>query len=593
MVWALACLPGLVRVPPIDRDESRFAQASRQMFEALSWEDARLDRRALVPVDRGPGKTPEALGGMHAGGAVVPMVGERARLNKPPLIYWVQSASAWVFTGGRPEADSVWMYRVPSALAALVAALLTWRLGVGMALARPGATGVLAGTVLAACPVVMWESRQARADLVLLACTTLAMLGLWGVWRAASAGSGRRLWGSIGLIVAGTVLGGLTKGPITPMVVVLSAGGLVFWGGAALGRQGRWRWPFRSGVGLAVVACVAALGVWAWGVAEQVGWATYRAVVVDEVLGRSASAKEGHWGPPGYHLVLVTGLFLPGSLCLLAAMVHAWRTRADEAASAFLLAWVVPSWVVFELVSTKLPHYTLPLYPALAVASARLVVGVATGGIERRALGAIRVGAVVWGVVGVAVVLAAPVGLGVVSAMLDDRWTQAHAVAAALALAAAATAAWAAVEGGRGRLVRAAVAGVAASVVGGMAAIGLAVPSTRGVHVSTLLTQHVPPMGPVAAAGYHEDSLVFLTRGRLAKLDPSGVHGWCAAHPDGVVITPVPDPPDMSSAVPPSDWHTVGRVRGLNYAAGRVEDLLVSVGPEHAASRAAAERSDE
>jgi 4-amino-4-deoxy-L-arabinose transferase-like glycosyltransferase len=32
-----------------------------------------------------------------------------------------------------------------------------------------------------------------------------------------------------------------------------------------------------------------------------------------------------------------------------------------------LLAWLVPSWIVFELVVTKLPHYVLPLYPAIAI----------------------------------------------------------------------------------------------------------------------------------------------------------------------------------------------------------------------------------
>ena len=44
----------------------------------------------------------------------------------------------------------------------------------------------------------------------------------------------------------------------------------------------------------------------------------------------------------------------------------------------FLLAWIVPSWIVFELVVTKLPHYVLPLYPAIAILIAREI--------ERRAL---------------------------------------------------------------------------------------------------------------------------------------------------------------------------------------------------------------
>ena len=43
-----------------------------------------------------------------------------------------------------------------------------------------------------------------------------------------------------------------------------------------------------------------------------------------------------------------------------------WKARREPGAQ-FLLAWLVPSWIVFEIVMTKLPHYVLPLYPAIAI----------------------------------------------------------------------------------------------------------------------------------------------------------------------------------------------------------------------------------
>ncbi|MEP7029954.1 MAG: glycosyl transferase, partial [Pseudolabrys sp.] len=43
-----------------------------------------------------------------------------------------------------------------------------------------------------------------------------------------------------------------------------------------------------------------------------------------------------------------------------------WKARREPGAQ-FLLAWLIPSWIVFELVMTKLPHYVLPLYPAIAI----------------------------------------------------------------------------------------------------------------------------------------------------------------------------------------------------------------------------------
>ena len=36
----------------------------------------------------------------------------------------------------------------------------------------------------------------------------------------------------------------------------------------------------------------------------------------------------------------------------------------------FCLAWILPTWIIFEAVATKLPHYTSPTYPALAALTA-------------------------------------------------------------------------------------------------------------------------------------------------------------------------------------------------------------------------------
>ena len=69
--------------------------------------------------------------------------------------------------------------------------------------------------------------------------------------------------------------------------------------------------------------------------------------------------------------------FWPASLLAGLATSTVWRARA-EAPVKFLLAWLVPTWIVFELVITKLPHYVLPLYPAIAI--------LAVGALERRVL---------------------------------------------------------------------------------------------------------------------------------------------------------------------------------------------------------------
>src|ERR1700722_5875001 len=79
----------------------------------------------------------------------------------------------------------------------------------------------------------------------------------------------------------------------------------------------------------------------------------------------------------------------PMSLMLPAAAVTAWR-RWREPGVRFALAWLVPTWLVFEALPTKLVHYTLPMYGAVAwLAAAPLVEPI---GKKTRWIGAVLAG---------------------------------------------------------------------------------------------------------------------------------------------------------------------------------------------------------
>ena len=78
--------------------------------------------------------------------------------------------------------------------------------------------------------------------------------------------------------------------------------------------------------------------------------------------------------PPGFYFLAFWVTFFPGAMLAGLAAPAVWRARAEPGCK-FLLAWIVPSWIVFELVPTKLPHYVLPLYPAIAI----LIAGVVDG----------------------------------------------------------------------------------------------------------------------------------------------------------------------------------------------------------------------
>ena len=570
-------LPGLVTIPIVDRDEARFAQASRQMFESVSLAEVVRQTEPFERTDSGLLRA-----GAHAGGLVVPMVQDRPRLKKPPLIYWMQGASAFVLTAGDPLRDAVWMYRIPSVLGAIVACLATWRLG--LSLVDPRAA-LLGGLLLAVCPMVVWDAHQARADQVLLAMTTLAMWALTRIWvRREDAPSwlpAIGLWLAIGA-------GVLTKGPITPMVVGLSALG-------ACVITGQWRWLLRTKPIVGAVLLAILVTPWVIAVGERVGWETMRAIAFDETLGRSAAPKEGHWGPPGYHLVLLAVLFWPGSMLTLVAFVRTWRlaVRLPEVeggrlaglrrlpsrwrervvgrdAEVLLLAWVVPSWIVFELISTKLPHYTLPVYPALALMSAAAVIDASRGAMDSASIQRLRLGLRIWGVIGVALCVAAPVGVS----LLGGGWLALG--VAVLGGGVCFVLIWRSVGSFDDRYVlKAQAMGVLASIVFGLVFLGLVLPWASRLWITDRLVASIEAQdrgeAPIANVGYHEDSLIYATRGQGLRLEPGQIPSWTRRNPRGLLIAPAGTGADLLG----SGWVVLDTVRGINYAGGRLENLEI------------------
>jgi 4-amino-4-deoxy-L-arabinose transferase-like glycosyltransferase len=540
-------LPGLWSIPPVDRDECRFAQASRQMFEQgalpVDQRDLRVDEKTGMPV------------GLHAGGWVVPMYQNTPRLNKPPLVYWLQVAGAWVITGGDPSRDAMWVYRLPSVLSAIGTVLITWRIGVRMFDAR---VAWLAGALVAVSPMVVWDAHQARADQLLTVCTAGAMLCLWRVL-------GER--GGTGWVVGTWVcvgLGVLTKGFITPLVVVGAVGAV-----CATERSLRAARLVRPLVGLVVMAVVVA--PWVWLLSRQVGLDVYAREVWREVFLRAATgAKDGgrSFIPPGFHAVLLAVLFWPG--CLLVwpaigrAVEKAWGRAPAEGkwwarvrlrlamlrgpargrrAELFLLAWIVPAWLVFELSPAKLPHYTMPLYPPLALltareafaAQARLRIGGRLGVWGWFAIGALLpvvAAAAVWisaaeegPKVGAMVFMAGLVCVPVWGAMLvavqfirGHRWVSAN-ITAVIACAFM-------------------LAMVLQSVVPLL--VRWEKPKLLTGNLTERLFERVRQIDPRSerplASVYTEDSVVFQSRGRVEKIAEKDQAHWLEMNPAGILI---------------------------------------------------------
>ena len=515
LIAAGVYLPGLVKTPPIDRDEARFAQASRQMFESIALPDDRLD--------------PE----FHAGDLIVPMVQDRPRLNKPPLIYWLQTASAWIFSAGDPSHDAIWMYRIPSVIGALIAVLATWRLGLVLMDPRSAFIG---SAMLAVCPVVAFDAHQARADQVLLALCTLLLWQLADITRRAHIGRPARAH-SILLLWVCVGLGVLTKGPITPMLI-----GLALLGMGILGRD--WK-PLRAvhpWLGITIVAAIVL--PWVVAVAGHVGFREYVQIVFDETIGRSSSASEGHWAPPGYHLALLIVLFWPGSMLTGVGFVRAWRLgvrwggqgrrwrdrSAGRFPELFLISSVLPIWIVFELISTKLPHYVLPAYPALALITARALPPAGAGALAIARSRLAKLGYALWSIVGF--VLAGSIGVCGVALSEVPSIPLILLSAAALGLVAVS-----AVLVFQSRFIIALRLSVVAAAVIAFGVHRFILPEATALSpkIVAAFNAHGPDR-PLAAQGYKEDSLVFLTRGRITKLEDHAGHLWLREHPTGLLV---------------------------------------------------------
>lgn len=473
----LLCLafyaPGQSALPPVDRDEARFAQASRQMLQTGDLINIRFQ--------------------------------DTPRHKKPAGIYWLQAASVSLF--GETNANAIWPYRLPSVLGAIASVLLTFALG---ALLFDRRVAFLGAAILASSTLLVIEAHLAKTDAMLLACILAAMLALARIYSAARA---ERETGWSAPIVFWAALGisALVKGPIGPMVALLTIAALWIVDRRA-GRGTRLIARLKPHVGVPLAAAIFA--PWLIAIMSATGGSFVGDAVKSDLLPKLVSGQESHGFPPGYFLFLLTATMWPGALFVWHGIVWAWQNRWEWPV-AFCIAWALPSWIVFELVPTKLPHYVLPLYPALALLAARAAFAVAEGGIprfykwdSRLALGAFA-----------GIALAIGGGLVAMPIALDGRFSWAALVPLAVAIG---LSAYVLMLCHRARVVSA----LAAAIIGAAFIMGPAaqwvLPGIETLWLSRsaerLVQKSAPTTKPtVAASGYHEPSLVF-TLGRQTKL---------------------------------------------------------------------------
>ena len=317
-------------LPLTDRDEARFSEASREMIQKSDY--------------------------------IVPWFNDAWRFDKPVLIYWCQIASYKIF--GINEFTA----RLPSALFTTATALLLVRWGRKIA---DNKTALIAGAMFLTALHVAIIGRVATADMAMVFFVTLSA---WSGWELTRPGQpARRSWWWIFYVAL--AFGFLAKGP----VAWLPLGGMVI--GRVL-RKDSFRLPLNETV-VGLCVAIALVSLWGGPALAQTGGQFWYVGMGEHVFNRSVGVINGH-GPkdtlqylalfPLYFLTFFASFF-PWSVGVPMALYKWWPKRKCDELGWFLLMNITIVFAVFSLVKTKLPHYTMPAFPLIALWLARQIAG--------------------------------------------------------------------------------------------------------------------------------------------------------------------------------------------------------------------------
>ncbi len=332
---ALAVLPNLGATSLWDDDEGRNAGCTREMIEADSW--------------------------------IVPTFNWELRTAKPIMLYWLMRPSFAAF------GETEFAARLPSAVAFVGMVLAVYGLGRGM---FGGSTGLFAGLITCSSMGLVYLGRAAITDAPLILFVTLYF---WAFWEGSK--GGRRWWFVPCSIASGLAM--LTKGPVGLVLPTAAVGLYLLWSRQLL-KLLDWRMLW------GVLAWVLVAVPWYVFVSTETKGEWPMAFFFNENVGRAAEAMEGHRGVPVlYEIAVICVLFAPWSGFLGVSVWRGIRSREPEASasgshalavgSRLLLCWFAVYFLVCSVAATKLPHYIAPVYPALALLTARLLTRWAAG----------------------------------------------------------------------------------------------------------------------------------------------------------------------------------------------------------------------
>jgi 4-amino-4-deoxy-L-arabinose transferase-like glycosyltransferase len=366
-------IAGTWSLPLIDRDEPRFAEASREMIER--------------------------------GDYIVPYFNNQLRLDKPPLTYWAQAVSYRVF------GENDFAARFPSGIAAALTAMVIFAWGMRLGGEK---LGWWAAIIFTLSLQIFAHAKAAVADMWLVLFVTLAHSAGYELIQLPTLNSDRSragvqrstpnseeinqtaniehqtsLWWWFTFYLA-LALGFLAKGPVAWVPLLTVGMTIIFARDAQLARR------FKVVYGILLTLALVAL----WGIPAliQTSGEFFTIGIGRHVIGRSFATMEGHGAnSPAMYLLLLPFYFVtvfvsffPWSIKLPWLARTLWRQQkvgvirlrqgyggqdaagcSEKLIDRYLVTGIAIIFIIFTLIKTKLPHYTLPAFPLLALLLAR------------------------------------------------------------------------------------------------------------------------------------------------------------------------------------------------------------------------------
>jgi len=279
---------------------------------------------------------------------------DEARNKKPAAAYWAQTAMIKIFA--RDGENRIWAQRLPSVLAALVTILALYWGSLRMAGRK---AGFIACALLATTLIFVFEGHIAKTDALLCASTTLIFASLGRLRNGPSKVEVWAFWIALGLSI-------MIKGPIGPVLATLTLLSLWIWE-----RNLSWARPLMNWRAILVFTLIWL--PWAIAMFVMTDGAFFIESLGQDFGGKVISGQENHGAPPGSHSAAIWLTLWPASLFLISGLTYAISSvRAAKEnpiirSMKFALCWAFPFWILIEIMPTKLPHYGLPVFPALCL----------------------------------------------------------------------------------------------------------------------------------------------------------------------------------------------------------------------------------